>query len=541
MLVIVFLLALFVRCFNLSEYPVGFQIDEATLGYNTYSILQTGRGETGVFLPLYNSTFNDFYPTGYFYLDLPFISLMGLTVTATRLPAALFGAFSIFAIYYLSFALFRNKKISVLAALLLALNPWHIMLSRGSSESLVALFFVMFGFAFIIDSIRSKKLLSVTMGTLLLSISVFIYHAPRVFIPIFLIAIYVFSYRELLKKRKYALYLLGSFTFLSVLIAFLIFIIPGGTERFKQTSIFTFPETRLVLEEQYREDGVAKAPLLVTRMLHNKPVNYFLAFTSQYMEYFTGAFLFIKGGQPLLFTIPNMGLLYLFELPFLIWGGYSIMKSKDKRGRLILVWLLCAPIVSSLTIDDSPNVRRAINMIPALEIIAAVGIYEAVKRLFFVKSKKVSLKLRYVLVSIVFLFFAFNISYFMHQYFVQSRVHRTWYRNNGFKEMMQVVNSKYRDHDKIFMTRKGGGYPLVLFFSGYDPLTYQKEGSPRDADYKGFGKYVFLPYDCPSVEYKQKSNKIMYVDDSLCPEPLKGMRFTNIYTEDGSLGFRVVY
>lgn len=543
-LCLIFILALIMRFSYLSTFPVGFQTDEASLGYNAYSLLLTGKSESGDVLPLYVSTFGDYNPIGYDYLAIIPVAVFGLNEFSTRSPAALFGALTVFPIFYLSFLLFKNTKISLFSSFLLAISPWHFMLSRGSAETLVALFFVIAGFALIIDSFISSSGRKLILGTVVLSISFFIYPAPRIFVPLFYIVLFLFLSHILHIKWRYKIFASLSFTFLAVLIMGLVFAIPGGTARFKQTSIFNYPETRLVMEEQYREDGSISVPLLFARTFHNKLINYSLTFTSNYLEYFSGSYLFINGGQPLLFKIPNMGLMYIIELPFLLIGIYSIIRSKNKNGLVILLWLICSPVVAAVTVDDSPNIRRSLLMLPALGIITAVGFWQT--GIFLLKKKTLKgVHWGNFLIVFLLIFLLFNVSYFFHQYFVHSKTHRTWFRNNGFAEMMEIVNENYSKYDKIVMAKSGGGYPLVLFYSKYNPAVYQQEGSPKDADYKGFGRYIFVPNDCPSINSSvslPKSTKILFVDLGSCEPPAKfTKKYTDVKRQDGSAGFRIVY
>ncbi|HMS22593.1 MAG TPA: glycosyltransferase family 39 protein [Candidatus Levybacteria bacterium] len=542
----IFLCALLVRLINLSEFPVGFQIDEASLGYNSYSLFMTGRSESGDLLPLYVNTFGDYNPIGYDYLAIPSIAIFGLTEFATRLPAAIFGSISIFSMYYLAYVLFKNKKISLLSAFLIALSPWHIGLSRGSAETLVALFFVITGFAFILSFFNRYKKSNLIIGVFLLVISFLIYPAPRIFVPVLFVAVAVYYFKSWYLKKKYVFTLSLGFLILIISLSFLIFTIPGGTARFKQTSIFNFPETRLLLEEQIREDGVNGTNNLFTRAYHNKIINFSLTFVSNYMEYFNGSYLFIKGGQPLLFSIPSVGLVYLIELPFLIIGIYVLIKSKEKNSKIPLIWLIIAPIVAAATVDDTPNIRRSLLMVPAIEIIVSVGIISFFNYLKNHGHTFNATKIKYIITCFLIVCFIGNVMYFFHQYFIHAKHHRTWYRNNGFSEMMEIVNEKYEDFDKIVATKSGGGYPLFLFFSKYNPRVYQMEGSPKDVDYKGFGKYIFVPSEYPSIDAStnmKTETSTLYIDRGTCSRPSleSGRKYKEIYREDGSLGFRVVY
>src|ERR1035437_9414765 len=214
----ILLIAFFARTCQLSNVPDGFHIDESSLGYNAYSLLLTGKDSDGNRLPLYISMFNDNNPTGYYYMAAASIKFFGLDVFATRFPAALFGSLSIFAIFALGFAIFRDKRVAVVGALLTALAPWSIVLSRASAETLVALFFVVLGFSLVILSFRSKKILLHLLGEVLLFISLFIYPAPRVFVPLFFLLLITFFFKAWFKNSvlKYKISIITSFLFLAL-------------------------------------------------------------------------------------------------------------------------------------------------------------------------------------------------------------------------------------------------------------------------------------------------------------------------------------
>ena len=74
---LIFLVALFLRFSQLAKIPVGFHTDEASLGYNAYSLLMTGKDEAGRAFPLYIDTFGDNRPTGYNYLAMLPIKFFG--------------------------------------------------------------------------------------------------------------------------------------------------------------------------------------------------------------------------------------------------------------------------------------------------------------------------------------------------------------------------------------------------------------------------------------------------------------------------------
>lgn len=539
-LFLILLIGIFLRFYRLNEFPVGFHIDEAINGVNGYYILQTGKDSNNNKFPLQTEVFGDYNPTGYSYLTIVPIKLLGLNEFSTRFPGALLGSLTILACFLLTFSIFKSKTVGLLSAFLVTISPWHINFSRSSEETLASLFFVVLGFALVFLSFENNKLKLLIPGVFILALSFFMYFTPRVFVPLmfFTALILLFGLWHKQKNTKYKNFLFCSFLFLVIIVSFLIFGIKGSNNRFNQVSIFGSVNTKLVMEEQIREDGVMKTGVKITQFFHNKFINYSLTYVSNYIDYFSGKFLFIEGGLPVWFRVEGIGLLYVVELPFLLIGLIVLAVSKNKMYKIPLLWILIAPAIAALTIDDIPNVRRSLLMFPMLEAVSAFGF------LYILQNRKRLLKMSIIFITAAFLIY--NFLYFMHQYFVHAKVHRTWYRNNGFGEMMKTVYKSYNDYDKIIITKSIGGiYPLALFYTKFDPVMYQKEGSFRDKEYRGFGRFFFVPQSCPSVDKDDRfpKGKVIYVDNGTCPDSgiLINKKKTVINKEDGTRAFRIVY
>jgi len=538
-LILIFAVALFLRLYKLSEFPVGFHIDEASLGYNGYSLLLTGKDDNNKAHPLYIDMFGDNRPSGYHYLTILPIKFFGLTEFATRFSGALVGSITIFAMYLLAYVIFKNKIVGLLSAFLVAFSPWHIILSRASGEAIIALFFTVLGFSLLLHGLAENKKKFIIWGAILASISYFFYHTPRVFIPLAFAVLVTFLYPFWKREAKpLQIKILLVFIFLCGVVFSLVFFVKGGTGRYNQVNIFNNFETKFFIWQELQEDTLAKSPKYISRLAHNKFTNNLSVFLNNYFDYFSGGFLFSKGGLPIWYNIPRMGLVYIVELPFLLYGLYWLLKSNNKMHKVPILWLIVAPIVPAITMDDIPNINRAVAMIPALEIIAAIGFY----RLISILNKKKTL----FVVACAVLFLG-NVFYFGHQYFFNAKVHKPWYRNNGFSEMMRVVNKNYDKYNAIVVSKfQGGIYPLVLFYSKYNPKMYQEEGSTKNKDYTGFGKFFFVPQDCPSVQRSNKISKvenILFVDKGDCPsdKSIESKKSEYIYREDSTKAFRIVY
>ena len=95
LLSVFFISALALRFYKFGEIPVGFNRDEASIGYTAYSLLKTGKDEYGKSFPLSFKSFGDWKLPLYPYLVTPFIKIFGLSEFAVRLPSALFGVLTV--------------------------------------------------------------------------------------------------------------------------------------------------------------------------------------------------------------------------------------------------------------------------------------------------------------------------------------------------------------------------------------------------------------------------------------------------------------
>jgi len=97
-LFLILLLAFVLRFYRLGDYPA-LNADEAAIGYNAYSLLETGRDEHGNSWPIHFQSFNDYKPGLYFYLVLPFVKFLGLNGWSVRIPSAFLGVATVYLLY----------------------------------------------------------------------------------------------------------------------------------------------------------------------------------------------------------------------------------------------------------------------------------------------------------------------------------------------------------------------------------------------------------------------------------------------------------
>ncbi len=548
-LIIILFLGFFLRVNKLGNVPVGFHRDEAYLGYNAYSILKTGKDITGHSLPLNLESFL-YSPAGYSYASIPFIALFDLNEFSVRFPSALFGTLTILLTYFLTKRIFNIEnyklKIPIAASALLAISPWHINLSRVATENVLVVFFIALGTLLYLYWIDKQKIYLLLASFVSFGITLTIYQAPRAFLPLFLPLLFIlYNKRPYLKKM-----LLPVLMYIAIIIVPLILVLSSHnlSQRIRMLSIFQNPGTQMVLNEQIREDG-SSANTLLTRVFHNKAINYSSTFLQNYSKYFSYEFLFTDSGLPDRYRVPQMGLLYLLDFPLIIFGLVKLIKKEKKSAFLLIGWILLAPIGSALTFDDIPNLQRTLIIFPALPIIIAFGVFEFWKT---ISHSKFGFYINILLISVI----SYSFLFYMHQYYVHQIVHRPWYRQEGYKEMVMKVNELLPEYKKAVITDAESSPEIFfLFYSLYDPRKIQAESQKIEWKTTAikFGKYTLSSDECPlhtdtyidpltrqTKIFVRGKKDILYVNHGPCKNPEKYVKtLSEIKRSDGTSVFKI--
>lgn len=543
-LLLILLFSAFLRFYQLGEVPVGFHRDEAFFGYNAYALLQTGKDMTGNLLPIHLQSFL-FSPAGYSYLTIPFVAMFGLTEFAVRFVSALFAVLTVLVTYFLVKALFGEKlrSLAFLSALFLALSPWHINLSRTATENVIVAFLIALGVLLHLYWVKNRNWKILLVSFFCFSSTLFFYQAPRAFLPFFVPLLFIFFHPKPLKKN-----LIAPIVLFVIFIVFPIILILTShdlSQRIRMLSIFQHEGTQLILNEQIRENGM-NGNIFFTRFFHNKPINYSITFFENYFHHFSYDFLFTDKGFPDRYRVPQMGLLYFFEIPLLILGVWSLYRRDKKRAGFLTGWILLSPIGSSLTFHDVPNLQRTLFIFPALSIISAYGFLELLRVVGKIKFAPI---IRFAFLGISFYFFA----YYLHQYYVHQTYHRPWFRQEGYKELVTQLESIQGDYKKIVITNaESDPAILFLFYSKYDPKLIQKKFSTYSGTEYGmfpFENYVFVKDECPlrpTTKLDAKTSRpalsgqegVLYINSGLCKIKDKRMQsLGSIKRKDGTVVF----
>ena len=551
LLAVIFFLGAVLRFYLLGSIPNGFHRDEVFLGYNAYSILKTGKDISGNFLPLHLASFL-YTPAGYSYISIPFIALFGLNEFSVRFASAFFGAVTVLLLYFVSILFFervfpqkshKQNTVSLIAAFFLAISPWHINLSRTASVSTLVFFFILLGTFYFLKWVKLSKSLYLYLSYVGFFTSLLFYIAPYSFLPLLIPVLYFIYYKDLKQKRFKTNILL----FLALIIFPLIYTLlsPSLSLRARTVGITGGEIPKILSTQLIGEDGVMGTSPLITRIFHNKVVVYENIFLTNYFQHFSYDFLFSDKGFPDRYRIPLTGLLYLFDLPLLIIGIITLTATRKRYVYLLFSWTILSPVGSALTFDDVPNLQRTLFLVLPIFLInsyAILWIWENISRP----------KIRSLILSFGAIIGLWCIIFYMHQYYVHGQLYRPWYRQDGYKELVNKVKDLQGNYHKIVVTNRESGPTLFfLFYLKYSPSNFQKETkntTMHDFDRIGFDKYVFSEEECPLKEVLDKNGNaslnvekdILYVNSGLCKFAPGMNLLSTIKRADGSRAFYMV-
>jgi len=475
----IFILALILRFYRLGSVPSGLDWDEVSNSYNAYSILKTTRDEYGTLLPLANRSFDDYKPPLYMYLEVPAVAVFGLTPFAARLPSALAGSALIILVYLLIKRLFNKENLALLAMAFSAISPWLIQFSRVGFEANIGLLMAtasftlfLYSFPFAKQTFSKNKKTLLLMSAVFFGLSFYSYHSERIFVPLLFLATVIIYWKEFIKIPKK---FIAGFLILVILIIVPFFIftpLKAISSRLEETNqaatIKNIDQSILFINEDKNTP--------ISRIIHNRRIIIGLDYLKNYMSHFDVNFLFTKGDNNLRHHIENMGMLYLLELPFLIYGLYLFVKEKTKSTFFILAWLLISPIPAALG-DVAPHAIRSFTMVIALETIIAYGCLRIYEQILWKRAY----------LTILLLVFGTSLFVYLHNYYIHyPRDNASWWQY-GYLQAVSKTEAVKNDYNRIIVDPSiEQAYIFWLFGTKYDPKSYQQSGS-RDR----FANYYF--------------------------------------------------
>lgn len=459
-------LAASLRLSGLTIIPPSLNWDEVSHAYNAYSLLHSGFDQWGQ-IPLLNfRAYGDYPTTLNLYLTVPAIAILGPTDFAVRFPHALIGTLSVLVAYIAVHRWLHSRQAGLLAALIFALSPWTLFLSRQVLQSNWSVFLLTLGLALFL----SKKYF---LSLLMWGLTLFAYHNTRVFTPLLLIA-FLLNQRFKFDKKI----LIAAFSF--IVLGFGILWFSESRARGSWVSILDSGAIAY-LEEQRNK---SQLPEIITMILYNRPVYVFSKMTQNYLGYFSPQYLFFTGGTQYQFSLPGFGLLAISLLPFFYLG---IVQLIQKRQHLMLVWLLLSPLPAVITRDQFAVVRST-TMIPAVLLTIVLGLISIPKLQKLIIGSSV--------IGILFSTIIYSQELFTSYPKVYSQ---SWQYGNH--QLIEYLETVYDHYDTIFLTKRYGEPHEYLFW--YWPISPQRLHLAQNFEYDFHDNWYWV----------NKFEKIEFVND----------------------------
>ncbi|MEX2007757.1 MAG: glycosyltransferase family 39 protein [Candidatus Levyibacteriota bacterium] len=511
------------RFWQLGKVPVSPDWDEVSLGYNAYSLMQTGRDEYGKFLPIVMRSFDDYKPALYSYLAIPVVAVFGMNVFAVRFVSALFGTLTVIAVYFLLRELFGQKNlkleargftidIPILATFLLAISPWHIQFSRIAFESNVGLSFNVFSMLFFLKGL--KKPWFFILSAVFAGLSIYVYQSEKVFVPLVILTLITIYRKEILAKPKK--YILGAAVLGALIVAPMFFHIltdRSSLQRAKGVSVFS-DSTQLLSESTKRVLVDVENHDVLGMVLDNRRILFAKEVVSGYLSHFDLNWLFTRGDISR-HHAPSMGLLYIFELPLLLIGIYMLLFGpfSKKTKIFIFAWFLLTPVPASIT-SGVPHAVRTLNFLPTFQIFTAIGIITSLSFVSGIRYQVSGIRIAKLFAICYLLLAVFNFTYYLNQYFVQQNYFNAGEWQYGYEKVIPEVKKVEGNYRKIVVSNEAPmdqSYMFFLFYLKYPPDLYQKQSVNASGGFREnhtFGKFEFRPINW---EQDQQERDILFV------------------------------
>jgi hypothetical protein len=337
-----FLIGFILRVWDFGNLPAGLSEDEASIGVEAASLHNYGIDRNGISYPIHFISWGGGQNALYGYLLAPLVTL-GQSPFIIRLPMLISGLLTLAIVYGIARKLF-TPSIALMAIFLLAISPWHIMMSRWALESNLFPFVFSMAFLCLLNVDRNPVWFLVSMA--LLAISLYSYGTAYFLVPLFVFLIAAFFYMKPFVSRKILFIGIALFIFVSIPIFLFILVNTFQLDEI-HLGIITIPR-------------VISSPRIVemTGFLHGAGFNWYY-----YNLLTTAKIMFLHTDGLTYNAIPPFGFLFpgavLFALVGAFLAGEKFIKQKNFGMWAFGVWLILSFL---LGIIQPPDINR-INII----------------------------------------------------------------------------------------------------------------------------------------------------------------------------------
>ena len=470
-----FIFGALLRFIALGSFPAGINQDEASAGYEAWSLLHYGVDRNGYSWPVLFVSWGSGQNVLYSYLLIPFVAVGGLSPLVIRIPAALFGTVSLFLAHRIG-TYFWGESGGFWSLVFLSVNPWHLMLSRWALESNLLPFCLLSGLYFVLKAIRSSPAFLIP-AAISYALCLYAYGTSFFLLPFFLVGAVIY----ILKKKMISLKWMGIAAFVFLFLSFPI----------------VFCQLRNILGLPGIQIGRISLPLLT----ETRQASASLFGGGNYWNNLLNATKILWQGDGYTYnTISPFGILYPYGLILSLLGFILLIFRKQwAENHLFFLWIWIIPslLVSGL-IDG--NVNRLNFLFLPFILLQAYLIHT-------LTESKVYLNILSSLILLTVVTF-FSISY--------CRISTSFpsFESTALKDVLDEAASS--ESETILVTdRINMPYIYVLFYEQippnefYSQVEYKNPGAPFQYP-KSFGRWKFGDDPNPGDQVVVKYQDIWY-------------------------------
>lgn len=504
-LTIILFLAFFLRFYKLGSIPNGPEWDEASVGYNAFSIAKSGLDEWGNKLPLIFKAFGDYKNPLYIYLTAIVVKFIGLSIFSTRFINAFTGGLFILVWYLIAKMTSKDERISLLTAFFVAVSPFGIFFSRIAGDGMMlSVFLISLGIMFELLYLKKLRPIYFLVSIICLLLSIFTYNLARIVSPILILLILVLNFKVVKNKLVYLPILLFCALF------FFILINQSGVSlksRLQYVGIFGEEKGAVLQIKELREHDKNS---VISKISHNKLTIYLITFVDNYTTYFSSQFLLgfndnhlvYESHYPPLFFI--MILFFYLGIVILIRELFEKTDPNDKIARIILLILVfTAPLPAAIA--EGVSGKRSLAFLGVMQFISAYGLVFLINNLQNTSWKKITKIILALLIVI-------NLTHYLFFYLITFPKKYNIYFARRENLICQFIKNNYDDYDYFIYSRQVDAFAYIfpLFCLSYPSDKYLETRNLTEKDgwstVNSFDKFIF-PDEINSDFIKSISNK----------------------------------
>ncbi len=501
----IFFLAVYLRLFEFGQVPNGLYQDETAIGFNAYSILETGKDEYSKNFPLYFKSFGDYKLPVYIYLTIIPVKIFGLTDFTPRVASVVFSILTVGLFYFFVRRLTRNTVLALISMLLLAINPWHLHYGRATFEVSVALFFFLLGSFLLIGGKKNMFISMLGVGCFI--VALYTYNLTRLLSPALLLLVFSYNIKEWKKVTLAHKGIIAGTVIVGFIPLLLSILSPEGVHSASGTLITSSAAIQAPLLEL--RSYMIGTPILFQKLFFSQFALTGWEYIRHIAAYGSFDFYFLNGSLHGNHGIGNFGQFYLFEVFTILTGLILAFIKKEKWRSFLIFWGIIVVAVCAFT-REAPHATRSFFLILPFIIFSAYGLIVIIKLI-----SNMPRKIGVIGGLFICLFCSYNIVYYFSSYYERFPI----FYAKSWRSKDRVLSDFIKDHnmkyEKVVVDEAAGiPYTSLLYYLGYSPEDFQRTVQREEDDSEGFSKVKsFGKFEFRKIDWNKDlaSDKTLFI------------------------------